>query len=122
MQEVFLVAVLERAQQLLHDACDVNLLKLDLLILHEPHQIMLHVLKHEIEGAAVLAEVHSLLLVRHDLSKLHYVPVVELAKDFDLANGGDGKTLFLVLKTHFLQRDHLLRVQIACLIDLPVSP
>ena len=50
MQEVLLVAVVQPLQQLPHERLDVVLVKVDQAGLQQPHQVMVHVLKHQIEG------------------------------------------------------------------------
>lgn len=97
MKKVLLVTILERSQQLLHDARNVNLLELHLLVLHQSHQIMFHVLEDEIKRPTVLAKVHRLLFVGDYLAQLHNVLVVELAENFYLAHRRDGEAFFLVL-------------------------
>lgn len=121
MQKVLLVTILQSPQQLLHDARNVNLLELNLLILHQAHQIVLHVLEDEVESAAVLAEVDRLLLVGDDLAELHDVLVVQLTENFDFSNGRDGKPFLLVFEADFLQRHDLFGVEIACLVYLPIG-
>lgn len=121
MQKVLLVTILQSPQQLLHDARNVNLLELNLLVLHQAHQIVLHVLKDEVESAAVLAEVDRLLLVGDDLAELHDVLVVQLTENFDFSNGRDWKPFLLVFEADFLQRHDLFGIEIACLVYLPIG-
>lgn len=54
VQEVLLVAVVEPIQQLLHDAGIVRLVEVHHLGLQQPHQVVVHVLKHQVEGAFIL--------------------------------------------------------------------
>lgn len=54
-------------------------------------------------GALVTAEVKSILLVCDDLHEVDDVRVVELAEDFDLSDGCDGKSLLLILQSYLLQ-------------------
>lgn len=122
MQKVLLVTVLECSQELLHDTRNMQLLEFYLLVFHQPHQIMLHVLKDEIESTAILAKVHCLLLVSDDLAQLYDILVVELAKDFYLANRCDWETFLLVLETNFFERHDLLCVEVAGFVHLSVGP
>lgn len=51
VQEVLLVAVVQTLQQLPHERPDVVLVEVDQAGLQEPHQVVVHVLKHQVEGA-----------------------------------------------------------------------
>ena len=56
MQEVLLVAVVQPLQQLPHERLDVVLVKVDQAGLQQPHQVMVHVLKHKVERTWVWGE------------------------------------------------------------------
>lgn len=45
----------------------------------------------------VILEIQSILLIRDDLLHIDDALVVELPKDLDLPDSGDGKALFLVV-------------------------
>ena len=54
MEEVLPVAVVEALQQLPHDAGVGGLVKLDHTRLQQTHQVVVHVLEHQVERALVL--------------------------------------------------------------------
>ena len=56
VQEVLLVAVVQPLQQLPHERLDVVLVEVDQAGLQQPHQVMVHVLKHQVERTCVLGE------------------------------------------------------------------
>lgn len=49
MQEALLVAIVQPLQELPHEGLDVVLVEVDQARLQQPHQVMVHVLKHEVE-------------------------------------------------------------------------
>ena len=98
MEEVSLVAVGQPLHDLPHDGGVEALGELDEARVEQTHQVVLHEVEHQVEGALVLAEVHRLLLVRHDLPQLDDVLVLELPQDLDLPDRSDGETLLLVLQ------------------------
>ena len=103
MQEVLLVAEIEPIEELLHKGGYVFLAEVTESRVQQTHEVMIHVLKHQVEGPLVFAEVNGILLVRTDLHELHHVVVVELAEDLDFTDGRDGEAFFLILQTHFFQ-------------------
>lgn len=50
MQKVLLVAVIETLQQLTHEGLDVALIEMHQTRLQQSHQVMVHVLKYQIES------------------------------------------------------------------------
>lgn len=50
VEEVVFMAVVQTLQQLAHEAADVLMGELDQAWLQQTHQVMVHVLKHQVKG------------------------------------------------------------------------
>ncbi len=86
VEEVVAVAVAETVEQLPHDVTDVRLAEVHQAAFQQAHQVVVHVLEDEVEGALVALKVQRILLVGDDLAQVDDVLVVQLAEDFDLSH------------------------------------
>jgi len=118
MQKILFVAVVETIQELLHNASVILLIEVDHAGLEQAHQVVIHVLKHKVEGSLILTELHGILLICHNFMEVDYVTMVQLPQYFDFAHSCDGKALLLVLESDLFQSYHVIGMMIPRLVDL----
>lgn len=118
MEEVLLVAVVQSVEQLPHDAGIVLLVKVHHAGLEQSHQIVIHVLEHQIERALVLAELERVLLVGDDFTQVDNVLVVQLTEDFDFAYSRNREPFLLMLQANLLQGHQFIGFLISSFVHL----
>jgi hypothetical protein len=121
VQEILLVTIIQPVQELFHDARVVHLVEIHHSGLQQSHQVVVHVLEHQIERSLVLSKIDGVLLVRHYLPQVDDVLVVELSQDLYLSDGGDGEALLLVLESHLLQGHQLAGIDVFGFVHLTVG-
>lgn len=115
------MAVVQPLHQLAHEAADMLMGELDQARLQQAHQVMVHVLKHQVKSTFVLLEVKCILLVSDNLLHVDHTSVFELPQDLDLSDGCDGETLLFIVQTYFLQSDQFTSFFVLGLVHLAVG-
>jgi hypothetical protein len=142
MHDASLVTVVETIKELFRETLDLVFLKVHTGCIHQPHQIMIHELKHNVH--ATLATVVACFLVHatemrgppvvvkkavcggvdlgaDDLLQLHNVFVIHISQQLDLTNRGDREPFLLVPHPKLLHRDQLVGVTIFRFVDAPAK-
>eukprot|EP00240_Pyramimonas_obovata_P007133 CAMPEP_0118957078 /NCGR_PEP_ID=MMETSP1169-20130426/61912_1 /TAXON_ID=36882 /ORGANISM="Pyramimonas obovata, Strain CCMP722" /LENGTH=146 /DNA_ID=CAMNT_0006905133 /DNA_START=772 /DNA_END=1212 /DNA_ORIENTATION=+ len=118
MKHVVRVTVVQSCEQLQHVALDLRRGKLHPGPIRQTREVVVHVLKHQVDAALVMV---ALMSFRGDnLLQLDDVLVIQRLQDFYLADRRDGKALPLVVHTHLLEGNDLTGRQFLCLINLAI--
>mmetsp|Transcript_8431 Transcript_8431/g.21735 ORF Transcript_8431/g.21735 Transcript_8431/m.21735 type:complete len:210 (+) Transcript_8431:912-1541(+) len=111
----------ERHEDLAHDDLDAPDSHVELLVLPDTRQVVLHVLENHEDVALVIVRSSSFGV--HDLLECDDVRLLllrESAEELDFPDGSDREPFLLVVHPDFLQRDHFPRFQVPHLVHLPV--
>lgn len=104
MQDLVFVQVGAALEELFHVAFDLRLGEADIRVFEKSRQVMIHVWGHH-KHAGLLACVFGA-FNRH-LFQLQDIDMVQLFQQFDLSQGGYGKTVLFVVHQDLFQRHNL---------------
>jgi hypothetical protein len=119
VEDVVVVEVPEAFEQLQHIAFDLRFLKLDIWVVEETREIVIHVRCDHVEYCALPAL--GLWALYCHLFQLQYVVVRQHLQQLDFSQRCDGEPVFFVVHQNLLQRIHAASYPMSRFVDFTKS-